>query len=168
VGGHRLLGHLGQAVPQTPPVRRLPGGGQSPADGFGIGGRPITHDDLHAGMLTQPVRQGVGLAVGQNVDALVGIGIDHDTGIPVTTQKREIVDTEHPRHRHLRQRDAHQDPDGGVTRQPDRQCGPASHWPVQPVPELPTAPDGSNAWCGAGNVPGHRAPVHESVAAVRS
>ncbi|WP_157117390.1 hypothetical protein [Nocardia vaccinii] len=46
-------------------------------------------------MIGQPGGQGVGFAVGQDIDPVVRNRVDHDRGIPVPTQQREVVDTDH-------------------------------------------------------------------------
>ena len=64
---------------------------------IGISPGPVASDDLHAGMLTQPRGQGLGLAVGQQVDNRVALQVDQDGAVAVATAPGPIVDGNHPR-----------------------------------------------------------------------
>lgn len=120
VGGHHLLGCSHHVVPQVPAVGDLECGRGAAADGFGIGCRPVTHDELDAGVGPQPGFQGDGAAVGQDIDALVGRGVDQHGAVAVAAQQGEVIHTEHPPHLLGLQRDAEQHPHRGLPRQPHR------------------------------------------------
>ncbi|MDR6773333.1 hypothetical protein J2Y49_004085 [Azospirillum sp. BE72] len=66
--GETLTQRIGEIVQEMPAVRDLNGGRYAPADAVGIGARTIAGNDLDAGMSLQPCGDGVGLAVGQQVD----------------------------------------------------------------------------------------------------
>ena len=100
---------LGQAVPQVPAVADLDRGGQGAADRLTVGTRAITAHDLHAGMTAQPFLDDVCGAAGQHVDAAACLGVDEHGRVRVAAAQREVVDPEHPRHRHRRQRNPEQD-----------------------------------------------------------
>jgi hypothetical protein len=95
VRGDEFLGRACQTVPEMPPVRNLCRGGKRATDRLGMGGRAVTHDDLHAGMLSDPCCESVGLAIRQHVNPFVSSRVDHDAGIPVTTAQREVVHAQH-------------------------------------------------------------------------
>ncbi len=48
-------------------------------------------------MRAKPVRQGLAGAVGQDVDALAGLGVDEDGGIAVASAQGEVVHAQDPR-----------------------------------------------------------------------
>lgn len=66
------------------------------------------------------VRNESDLRSGEHVDTFVGRGVDQHAGVALPAARREIVHTQHFRHRLVRQRDAQQRPDRGVPRQPAR------------------------------------------------
>ncbi len=92
-----------------PPVSDLHRVGQRAADGLGIRGRAVAAHDLDAWMSAQPRFQRAGRAVGQHVDPLMGLGIDHQGGIAVPSAQGEVIDTDHAGHPPGGQRNAHQD-----------------------------------------------------------
>ncbi|NQE72474.1 hypothetical protein NG2371_06963 [Nocardia gamkensis] len=103
-----------------PSVRHLCRRRSCATHGFGVGGRTVPYDGRHLGMIGQPGGQGVGFAVCQHIDPVVGCGVDHDRCIPVAAQQREIIDTHHRRNRSLRQGDTQQHTHSGMPGQPDR------------------------------------------------
>ena len=137
------------------------------ADRLGVGGRPVAADDLGSGMLTQPRRQGGGLAVGQHIDPPVGDGVDQHGRVAASAPERDIVDAEHRRSRRRRDRERHQHPQhrrardlhpepgqhggAGPTGQRDRQppdrCGQPQRAPgIAAAP----APESAPGMCAAG------------------
>lgn len=66
-------------------------------------------------MFVQPRFQGVGRAVGQYVDPLMGLGVDDHGGIAVPPAQGEIVDADHAGHPAGGQRYAQQGAQGRVT-----------------------------------------------------
>lgn len=68
---------------------------QGTADSLGIGRRAVTAYDLDARMFVQPCFRGVGRAVGQHVDPLMGLGIDDHGGVAVAPAQSEVVDADH-------------------------------------------------------------------------
>jgi hypothetical protein len=110
-----------QVVPYMPAVGDLHCVGQGAADRLGVGRGAVTAHDRGARMLTQPRFQSAGRAVGQHVDPLVRLGVDHHGGIAVPPAQSEVVDTDHARHPPGGQRDARQGTQGRVTRQAHRE-----------------------------------------------
>jgi hypothetical protein len=62
----------------------------------------------------QPAGHHLRTAPGQYVNSGAGVGVDQHGGVVMTSAQGEIIDPQHPRHRVIRQRDAHQGPHGGV------------------------------------------------------
>ena len=114
-------GGFAQVLPHMPAISDLHRVGQGTADGLGIGRRAVTAHDLDARMLAQPRFQGVGGAVGQHVDPLMGLGVDDHGGIAVAPAQSEVVDADHAGHPLGGQRDAQQGTQGCVTRQAHRE-----------------------------------------------
>jgi hypothetical protein len=69
-------------------------------------------------MLAQPSFQRVGGAVGQHVDPLIGLGVDHHGGIAVPPAQSEVVDADHAGRPPGGQRDAQQGAQGRVASRP--------------------------------------------------
>jgi hypothetical protein len=82
-------------------------------------------------------------------------------GIPVAAQQREIIDTDHLESTAAAMRfpAAHAPRYAGTTAPTTAPA--AGRRPVRQVREPPTAPDRSDASCGAGSAPGHRPPARE-------
>jgi hypothetical protein len=87
---------VAQVLPQMPPVADLHRVGQGPADRLGVGGRAVPAHDLDPLLASQPCFQDGGLAVGQDIDAFPGLGVDDDRGVAVAAAQGEVVDTDHP------------------------------------------------------------------------
>jgi len=98
-----------------PPVGDLDRVGQGAADGLGIGGRAVTAHDVDAWMLAQPCLQGVGGAVGQHVEPLVRLGVDHHGRVAMAPAQGKVIDADHAGHPAGGQRDAQQGAQGRVT-----------------------------------------------------
>jgi hypothetical protein len=99
VHGDGLLHVLGQVVPQVPAVGDLDRGRRALPGAVGVGAGPVPADHLGAGMRAQPAGEGVGLAVGEQVDRAVGGHVDQDRAVDVPAAQREVV---HAEHRHTR------------------------------------------------------------------
>jgi len=102
-----------QVAPQVPSVADLHRFGQSLADRLGVGCRAVPAYGLDAGVFAQPGDQGPGGAVGQDVDAFAGFGVDDHGGIAVPALEGEVVDADHPWDLHDRSGDAHEQAQGG-------------------------------------------------------
>ena len=113
---HLAQGGFAQVVPQMPAICDLHRIGQGTADGLGVGRGAVTAHDLDARILAQPRFQGVGGAVGQHVDPLVGLGVAHHGGTAVPPALSEVVDADHAGCPPGGQRDAQQGAQGRVTR----------------------------------------------------
>lgn len=96
MGTDLLAYRFAQAVPQMPAITNLDRVRERVADGLGIGRRAIPAHDLYAGMGTQPGGQGLGLAVGQHVHALIRLDVDQDRGVGVALTQREVVYAQYP------------------------------------------------------------------------
>jgi hypothetical protein len=83
----------------------------------------------------QPGFQGARAAVGQDIDALLGRGVDQHGAVAVAAQQGEVIDTEHSRHLLGLQRDAEQHPYRGLPRHPHRP--PRKHSGRGPTGQLP-------------------------------
>jgi hypothetical protein len=90
-----LLHRRGQVVPQMPPVAGLDCFRGALADGFGVGGRTIAAHDLDTGVLAQPGRQCLALAIGQHVNTAVGDRVDQHGRILASAPDREVVHAEY-------------------------------------------------------------------------
>lgn len=121
-----------QVVPQMPAVTNLHGVGQSTTDGLGVSRGAVAADDVDARMSAKPCFQGVGRAVGQHVDPLVGLGIDDHGGIAVAPAQSEVVDADHSGYSPGGQWDTQQGPQGGVPRDARRKyCQQTSPGPAR-------------------------------------
>jgi hypothetical protein len=60
---------------------------------FGIGFRPIAHDDLHSGMLAEPLGQGLCVAPRQQVDRLTCFQIDQNRPVALSPTQGQIINT---------------------------------------------------------------------------
>jgi hypothetical protein len=65
-------------------------------------------------MGAKPRFPGGGGAVGQDVDALAGLGVDERGGVPAASAQGEVVHPQHPGHPRLRQGQVQQDAQGGM------------------------------------------------------
>jgi hypothetical protein len=95
VAGHQLLDVLGEVVPQVPAVGDLDRNRCALAGAVGVGAGAVPADDLGAGMLAQPVGEGVGFPVGKQVHRAVAVDVDQDGAVAVAAAQREVVDAEH-------------------------------------------------------------------------
>ena len=72
-------------------------------------------------MFAQPGLQRAGGAVGQDVDPLMALGVDHHGGIAVPPAQGEVVDTDHTGHPPGGQRDPQQHAQSRMAGQAHRQ-----------------------------------------------
>jgi hypothetical protein len=117
------LGGLGQAVPQVPPVPALHRVRQRRADSLAIGPRPVTGDNLDAGVPAEPVLDDVGGASFEDIDAPAGLGVDQDARVDLAAAQREVIHSQHPGHGHPGQRNRQQSTQRGVPRQRNPERG---------------------------------------------
>lgn len=101
-------GRPGGRLPQQPRPRRALLHTRRGRDGA------VTAHDLDARMLAQPSFQRVGGAVGQHVDPLICLGVDHHGGAAVPPAQSEVVDADHAGRPPGGQRDAQQGAQGRV------------------------------------------------------
>lgn len=66
-------------------------------DGAGVGGGPVAADDLDAGVGGEPGREGLGGAVGQDIDGTAGFDVDQEGAVSATAAEGELIDPQHPR-----------------------------------------------------------------------
>jgi hypothetical protein len=71
-------------------------GGTAPGT-FGIGARPVTADDLDAGMAGQPLGQRPGLTGGEHINHAMVFDAGQDSGVRLAAADREVVHAQHPR-----------------------------------------------------------------------
>jgi hypothetical protein len=95
VGQHDALDRLTQVGPQMPSVSYLDRFRSASARALGVGPRAVPANDLHPGMVAQPVGQHLRRALLDQINRAVGEDVDQDGAIGLTTADREIVDAEH-------------------------------------------------------------------------
>ncbi|GAA3993937.1 hypothetical protein GCM10022631_00040 [Deinococcus rubellus] len=95
-GKQRRLNGILQIFQQVPAICNLNGLGRTLSGSIGIHTRPISRDDLQAGMPTQPVGDRCGTAIQQQINNLVCLQIDQDGAVGQAFAVRPIIDTEHP------------------------------------------------------------------------
>jgi hypothetical protein len=103
VHGENRFQPRGEVLHQMEAVRDLLGFRRAPAGAFSIGPGTIPRHDLDAGMLLQPGREGVRLAVGQQGDPLPPFQVDQHGAVDVALAKRPIIDAENRRGQARRQ-----------------------------------------------------------------
>ena len=94
-GEDGLLYRVAQVLPQVEAVGHLDGVRCSLAGALGVGACPVPADDLHAGVVFQPLGQGGGLAVLQHVDGPVGVHVDQDGRVGMAAPFREVIHAQH-------------------------------------------------------------------------
>jgi hypothetical protein len=72
-------------------------------------------------VIPQPLLRDVGGAAGDDVDAAAGPGVDEHRRVGAAAAQREVVDSQHSRHRQHGQRDLEQDAQHGVPGDADAQ-----------------------------------------------
>ena len=101
----RPLQRRGQVLEEVETVRDLNGVGSSLAGSLRVGTAAVAGDDLDAGMLPQPLGQGLGPAVGEQVDDAAALEVHQDRPILLAFPFGPIVHPEHPGHDRLGGRD---------------------------------------------------------------
>ena len=111
---------------QMPPVGDLNGLRRSLAGSIGVGAGPIADDDLDRRMVLEPRGQGLGRAVGQQVDAAPALEITEDRAVALAFAPGPVIDAEDTRRERRieigladaaqqgRRADRHADPGGHV------------------------------------------------------
>jgi hypothetical protein len=92
VPDRRLVHVLAQVVVNVPPVRDLVRVGCALPGAVGVRARAVTADHLYPGMGLQPVRDGIGLAVAEQVNGPAGLHVDDDGAVVPAPPEREVVD----------------------------------------------------------------------------
>jgi hypothetical protein len=62
-----------------------------------VGARSIPDDDLHTGVLPQPVGQRIRRPIAEKIDGGMGFHIHQNRSVAVSPTEREIVDSKHSR-----------------------------------------------------------------------
>ena len=107
-----------------PPVADLHRLRQRPARRLAVGPRAVTAQDLDPGMVPQPCLGHVRGPARNDIDAAAGLGVDQHGRVDQAAAQREVVDSQHPRHRR--------------TGQAGSAAGPAARYagkPRRPAPE---------------------------------
>ncbi len=96
-----FLDGVAEVLQQVPPVGDLDRVRCSLAGALGVAAASVAADDLNARVVAQPGGEGVGGAVGQNVDRPAGVHVEQHRRVSVPTAAGEVVDAQH-RRRHRR------------------------------------------------------------------
>src|SRR4051812_20193823 len=96
---HHTLQGFAEIVEEMPPIRDLESIGCPLPGRLGIGASTIARDDLDAFMMLQPIRNGGGLAVGQQVDDGVALEVDQDGSVVLATLPSPLINPHHPQRR---------------------------------------------------------------------
>jgi len=78
-------------MPQVPAVPALHRVRQRRADSLAVGPRPVTGDNLDAGVPAEPVFDDVGGASFEDIDAPAGLGVDEDRRVDEAPAQGEII-----------------------------------------------------------------------------
>jgi hypothetical protein len=103
-----------QMLDAREPIRHLDGRGRAVTSALGIGTRPIARDDLHPGVLPQPLRHRFGGPLRQQGHGLPAFQIHQDRAIGVPFAQGKIVHPEHPGRGHGGQRQLPEQAQEGV------------------------------------------------------
>ena len=87
-----------------PAVRDLHRVRRPVARALGVGARAVAADHLHAGMPAQPLGEGAGLPVREEIHRTVAVHVDQHGAVDVTASEREVIHSEHGHRAHLRVR----------------------------------------------------------------
>ena len=134
----RLLGVLGQVVPQVPAVGDLDRARRARPGALGVVAGPVPADDPRAGMRRQPRLQRGGLPVRQQVDHVPGAHVHQHRPVDLALGQREVIDPEYLRRggdlriRHRRDQAQHR---GGMHGDPEGPGQPGGGTPGQLQPE---------------------------------
>ena len=96
VRAEHLVQRFPEILQQMKTVRDLGGRRRPVPCAVGIGGRPIPRDDLHPGVLPEPLGYGLGGALREQGHGLAALEIDQDRAVGVPFAQGEIVDAQHP------------------------------------------------------------------------
>ena len=88
-----------EVAQEMPPIADLDGIRSAGSDAVGIAAGAITGNDLSAGMILQPGRDRVTLAVGQQVDRPVALQIDDDRAVALAPPPGPVIDADDARRR---------------------------------------------------------------------
>ena len=95
VGGDGLLYVITQVIPHVPPVGNLLGIGRAlPASQREAAG-PIPADQPDTRMGAEPLGEGAGLPVGEDVDDAVGVHVQQDAGVRLAAPLGPVIYAEH-------------------------------------------------------------------------
>jgi hypothetical protein len=84
-----------QVLPYVKAVGHLDGVRCSLPGALGVGAGPVAADDLHAGVVFQPLGESVGLAVVQHVDGPVGVHVNQDGRVGMAAPFGEVIHAQH-------------------------------------------------------------------------
>jgi hypothetical protein len=96
---NHLIERLAAVLDQVEPVCHLDRVGRTGSCAIGVRTSTIPDDDLDAGVGLQPVRQGRGRALQQQVQHLVKFQVHQDRPVAVAAPERKVVDPEDARRR---------------------------------------------------------------------
>ena len=89
----RGLAHvLAQVVVDVPPVRDLVGVGRALPGTVGVGAGAVAAYHFYPWMFLQPVRDGGGLTVAEQVNGPSGLDVDDDGAVVPAAPEREVID----------------------------------------------------------------------------
>ena len=86
---------VAEVAKQMPPVRHLHGIWRTLPGTIRIGAGPVAGHDLDAGVPLEPSRQGLGLAVRQQVEHAVPLEVDEHGPVAMAASPGPIIDPEH-------------------------------------------------------------------------
>jgi DNA invertase Pin-like site-specific DNA recombinase len=95
VSTHDPVDGLGEVLQQVETVSDLDRLRRTKPATFGIPARTVTTNHLSAWVSAQPGGEGIGAAVGQQVNGPAGVHVDDDAAVGVALAEREIVDADH-------------------------------------------------------------------------
>lgn len=90
-----LLGGFAQVVPKVPPIGDLQGLWGAAGGAVGEERGPVAADDLDAGALGEPGREGVGLPVGQEIDRTTCLDVDVHGSVVLSLALGVFIHPEH-------------------------------------------------------------------------
>lgn len=97
VGGDAGLHGPAESLPQMEPVSDLQSVRGTAPGALGVGARPVTADDLHAGVADQPGGQRPGFTRREHIDHAMVFDTGQDGGVGLAATNREVVHTQHTR-----------------------------------------------------------------------
>jgi len=95
VGGNGLLHVVAQVIPHVPPVGNLPGIGRALPAAQREAAGPVPADQPDTRMSAEPLGEGAGLPVGEDVDDAVGVHVQQDAGVRLATPLGPVIYAEH-------------------------------------------------------------------------